>query len=519
MKKFIGYDQSQLAILPLDLGELIAENHLSRVINRFVDELPVEIFRKAFPEKDGRPAYNPKLMLKIVLYAYSTKLYSSRKIELALKQDITFMWLSAMQCPDHNTINRFRSQYLKEILSDIFTELLDFLHTQGYIKFESYFVDGTKIEADANKFSYVWKKSILRYKESLNQKVKQLLKEIDELNLKEDQIYSSQEKDADHNISSDQIKEVAEKVKQRLKEKQNLDNARERELKSAGKKLEKHAEKMQEYETKEKLLGQRNSYSKTDTDASFLRMKNDELKPGYNLQVSSENQFIVNYTVSQHAADTSAFPDHVDAIQEKGEKYIPENYVGDAGYGSEENYEKLKKLGSESYLKYNTFNTELKGKSPDNWNKTKMIYHQQGDYYVCPNGEKITFARNSTNTTQRGYVSNVKEYECSNCNGCKFNQDCNNSKGKKILKVRPNLDTLKKQTFENLTSSKGIELSKRRGWEIETFFGDLKMNQGYRRIRLRGLAKATLELAYHSITYNLRKMCILQNKTQNFANI
>lgn len=507
MKQFKHYEQNQLPMFPLDIGELIEENHLVRVINKFVDGLSIELLTKPF-EKVGKPAYHPRMMMKVILYSYSTKLFSTRKIEKALLQDITYMWLSGRQAPDHNTINRFRGFYFREILEEVFAELLDFLHANGYIRFDTYFVDGTKIEADAGKYSHVWRKNTERYKNQLGEKVKQILKEIEEINAEEDHVYgdkSLEELGKDNNISSKKIKQAAESLDKRLKDKKN--SKTKKSLFSRVKKLEKASEKLSDYEKQQKTLNKRNSYSKTDTDATFMRMKNNnELRPGYNLQVSSENQFVVNYTVSQAPADTSAFPEHLEKLQERGKKYIPKNYVGDAGYGSEENYYYLKNIKSKSYLKYNTFNSELKLNTKDIFSKDNMQYDKEQDCFICPAGKTIKYIRDGITITGRGYKSKTKIYECYDCHGCQFVEKCNKSKNIKVIKIRPQLEKYKQQTKSNLTSKKGVKLRKKRGPEIETFFGDLKMNQGYRRMRLRGLIKAQIELGYHCIVYNLRKL-------------
>jgi len=244
-----------------------------------------------------------------------------------------------------------------------------------------------------------------------------------------------------------------------------------------------------------------------------MRMKNnDELRPGYNLQVSSENQFAVNYSVSQAPADTSAFPQHLKKIEERGKKYIPNNYVGDGGYGSEENYYYLKKLKTKSYLKYNTFSSELKLNTKDIFSKDNMQYDRENDCFICPAGKKIKYIRDSITITGRGYESKTKVYECHDCQGCMHAEKCNKSKDIKVLKIRPQLEKYKQQTKNNLISKKGVKLRKKRGPEIESFFGDLKMNQNYRRLRLRGLIKAQLELGYHCIAYNLRKLHAIELK-------
>jgi hypothetical protein len=413
-----------------------------------------------------------------------------------------------MQTPDHNTINRFRSCYFEEILEDIFGSLLDFLQEHGYIKFETYYVDGTKLEANANRFSYVWKKNTLRHKEQLKQRVKEILKEIERINDEEEKAYggnSLEELGRGNNIDSEKIKEAVRDLNEKIagKEKGKI----KRKVESGVRKLAKEAEKLAMYEKQEDILGNRNSYSKTDPDATFIQMKEGELKPGYNPQISTENQFIVNYSVSQNAADTAGFKEHIEKIDKRGEKYIPENYVGDAGYGSEENYGQLEALGIESYLKYNTFQQDIKGNSGDPFHRDNLVYDKDEDYFVCPAGRKLVYKRDDVQVTDTGYKSKVKVYQSVSCDGCPYRENCRKPTGNRTIYLRPQLEKYKKQTRDNLISNKGVSFRKSRGPEVESFFGDLKMNQGYRRFRLRGKSKVQLELGYLCIAYNLRKVC------------
>jgi transposase len=514
MKKFKAYSQEQLPIFPLDISDLISEGHLVRVISQFVGGLSLDLLSKPF-EKEGQPPYHPRMMMKVLLYAYSTKLFSTRKIEKALQQDITYMWISGMQKPDHNTINRFRGIYFKSVIEDVFTELLDFLQANGYIKFETYFVDGTKIEANANKYSYVWKKNVERNKEKLKHKVKLLLEEIDTLNATEDKIYGEEslaELGKNNQIDSKKIKEVADELNNKLKDKEK--NKTQRTIKSRINKLTKASEKLDKYEESEKILGKRNSYSKTDTDAVFMRMKDDTLKPAYNIQNSSENLFIVNVSVSQNPADNDPFVEHLETIKGRGEKYIPDNYVGDAAYGSEENYDALESSKINSYLKYNSFDRDVTGKDTNPFSKNNMPYDEQKDCFICPMGKEIIFVEDDITVTARGYKSKSKVYKCENCTGCSFQEVCVKGKGNRIIRVRPQLEKLKQKAKENLLSQIGVEFRKRRGYEIETFFGDLKMNQGFRRFLLRGLEKIKIEANLLSIAYNLRKMNAIMNNKQ-----
>ena len=512
-KSFKKYDQQQLPILPLDISEMIPEGHLVRIVNSVIDDISWEVFAKAF-NNEGQPPYHPRMMMKVLIYSYATKLYTSRKIEKALMQDITYMWVSGMQTPDHNTINRFRSFYFKDILEDVFTHVLDFLHDNGYIKFENYFVDGTKIKADAGKYIYVWKKNVQRYKAQLTQSVKELLNEIDKTNQHEDNEYggkSLEELGEGKNIDSNKLKKLTEKLNKELEEK--AEKKKKRSLKSKVKKLEKKTEKLQEYEKQEQVLGKRNSFSKTDKDATFMRMKGtDELRAGYNQQISTENQFVVNYSVHPNGSDTPTFKRHLKKIVDRGEKYIPKTFTGDAAYGSEENYQALEENQIDNYFKYNSFYRDIKGKNKNPFHKDNMIYDLEKDIFICPAGKQLHFFQQTEITTENGYRTRIKIYNCSDCSDCKLKEKCTKAKGNRSIQLREELEKYKAQARNNLISEKGKRLCKQRGYDVETVFGDIKFNQDYGRFRLKGIQKAEIELGFLSISHNLRKIQIKKSK-------
>ncbi|HMA61203.1 MAG TPA: IS1182 family transposase [bacterium] len=512
MPKYKDYKQGQeSSLFPINISELISENHLVRQIDSVIERISMESFNCIFSDK-GASSYHPKMMLKVIIYGYSTKNFSSRNIAAMLRQDVTYMWLSGMQQPDFNTINRFRSVYLKEVLEDVFTQVLLFLHEHEYIDFENYFVDGTKIEADAGKYTHVWKKNTYRYKASAQERVKTLLKEIDKLNTEEDLRFGDADlpQFGDHSqISSDEVRNVANRINETLINKeQDIPKKSARSLKSKVKKLKEESEKIEKYENQQNQLANRNSYSKTDPGATMMRMKgSDELRPGYNWQVSSENQFITNFSVSQNAADVADFPDHLEKIVQRGEHFIPENYIGDAGYGSEENYEALEEKKINHYMKYSTYHTEQSKKHKTNiFHKDNMFYDPDNDCYICPYNRKLVYRETVEHYTQNGYKRLMRRYECENCQGCPFQSECIKSKGNRTIHVSVKWEKYKKQAKLNLESEKGWELREKRGWEIETFFGDLKHNLGYTRCRLRGIEKSNIELAWLSISYNLRKL-------------
>lgn len=523
MAKFKDYKQTRSASLfPLDLGVMIKEGHLVRQIDKIVERISIDKLSTHFSAM-GTPPYHPAMMLKVLIYAYSIKTYSSRNIAALMRQDITFMWLSGMQTPDHNTVNRFRSVYLKDVLEDTFTEVLLVLHEHDYIKFENYFIDGTKLEADAGKYTHVWKKNSERYLEQVQARIKDLFKEIEELNNNEDKVYSGmdlpQHSDEDF-ISNEDIEKVAQIINNKLQEKADEISKKDKiTLKSKINKLNKEKEKQSKYQEQKEILGERNSYSKTDTDATMMRMKNtDELRPGYNAQVSTENVFVTNFSISQNAADNADFVEHLNKTIARGELFVPKTYTGDSAYGSEENYEELQEKEIDSYLKYNTFHKEQKGEYiNDIFNKLNFAYNLDGDYYICPNNKKLIFKEKIKNTTKNGFQQNYKVYQCENCSDCELKSKCTKSETNRTIRVNENLERHKSKVAENLNSEKGIQLRKRRGPETETFFGDLKHNQKYERFMLRGLEKVNIELALLCIAYNLRKFTKLEAIKQKNA--
>lgn len=506
MKKFREVHQDQLLLLPPSLDEFIDKHHLVRVLDALIDRIASTSLENIF-SGGGAPSYHPRMMLKVILYAYIRMIYSCRKIAKALREDLPFMWLSGMSHPDFNTVNRFRSEYLRDILEDVYIELLLFLESEGYIDLEDYFVDGSKFEANAGKYSYVWKKNTERYKKAVKERVHKLFEEIDEINAEEDEKYGDAdlpERGEHSDVTVEDIKKAAEAINERLKE--EPDKRKARSLKSRAKKLEQEAEKLAKYEDQEKKLAGRNSYSKTDVDATFMRMKDDTLRAAYNVQLSASNGFIVNYSVSQNASDSASFPAHLSRIIARGEKFIPKTYTGDSGYGGEENYSLLSEYEIKSYLKFSTFHYEqrrsFKGKK---FHRDNMRYDDRQDCYYCPANRALAFKEERTKRTATGYEVHYRLYQCKDCGGCPYAKECKRGDGNRTIQISPKLEQYKAEARENLNSEKGWELRKKRGNEVETPFGDLKSNQKFTKFSLRGLPKVDHELGLLCMAYNIRK--------------
>ena len=212
--KFIEYNQHQVMLLPPSIEEMIPEKHIIRTVNKVIETMNIEALIKTY-KGGGRSSYDPLMLLKVLVYAYVMKIYSSRRIAKALREDINYMWLSGMQRPDFRTINNFRSGRLRGVIDQVFSSMIIFLTDNKYIKLEDYFVDGTKIEANANRYSYVWSRNTQRYKATTKEKIKELLKEIERINLEEEKKYGEKDLEElgdDTEITSEKIEEQVEKL-------------------------------------------------------------------------------------------------------------------------------------------------------------------------------------------------------------------------------------------------------------------------------------------------------------------
>jgi transposase len=506
---FKPYEQNQAMLLPPSVEELIPETHMVRVVNRMIGEIDKRILEQQY-KGGGTSAYNPQMLLKVIIYAYTQRVFSSRRIAKELRENINYMWLSGMNRPDHRTINRFRGKVMKAVIGEVFYGVIEQLMEQGYVNLESYFVDGTKIEANANRYTFVWRKSTEKNKAKLQEKVKQLLDEIDEIEVAEEEEYGDQdleEMGEGKEIDVDQLKEAARKINERLRQ-----QPEDKELKTAKKKLESDfIPRLEKYEKYEKIFKGRNSFCKTDTDATFMRMKEDhmlngQLKPGYNIQMGTENQFIVGYSIHQRAGDTGCLIPHLEHVKEQL-GVLPKKIIADAGYGSEENYQYLENEHLENYVKFNTFHKEQKR----NWRKQRfrvenLEYDEKKDEYICPNNQKLVFKRVIYKKTELGYLSKLREYECQNCSGCPMKSECTKAAGNRCISVNFHLKRCRDQARSNLLSDQGRKLSVQRNVDVESVFGRLKNNWGVRRFLLRGKENVNIEWGILSIAHNIAKL-------------
>lgn len=509
---FKRYEMYQPLLLPPSLDELIPEKHLVRTLNEVIERMDLKSLYESY-EGGGASSFHPLMMLKVLIFAYSQKIYSCRMIAKALRENINFMWLSGNNFPDFRTVNRFRLR-LRNKIDEIFSEILHYLSEQGYIDLTNYFVDGTKIEANANKYSFVWKGSTVYLKKKLGEKVKELLKKIDEVNEQENSQYGDKDlKELGEGVEINS--EMLEKTIETLNKKLNgIDNeVKKKEYEQGVKKIKKeYLPRMQKYENYEKVLGDRNSFSKTDNDATFMRlkedrMKNGQLKAAYNAQIGSENQFVVGYSIHQKTTDTSLLIDHIEKAKKLNKGKKPKNMIGDAGYGSEENYDYLEKQKINAYVKYNNFHYEKKkGFQTNRFRVENLEYDKVKDEFTCPAGKKLKYVYTKEYKTTNGYLTDRRYYQCENCTDCVLRADCHNSKYNRTIQYSPILAEMKAKARENLNSEKGIELRKKRCVEVESVFGQIKQDSAFRRFSLRGLEKVNLEWGLVCLAHNIKKI-------------
>ena len=167
-KNYTELGRTYQLVLPLSLEGLIPDNESVRLLSHELEDLDYSLLYQAYSAKGRNPAVEPKTMFNILTYAYSQNIYSSRKIETACRRDINFMWLLAGQkAPNHSTIARFRTGFLADACEDLFYQMVRRLASMGGLSKETVFIDGTKPEACANKYTFVWKKSVGKWEEKM----------------------------------------------------------------------------------------------------------------------------------------------------------------------------------------------------------------------------------------------------------------------------------------------------------------------------------------------------------------
>jgi len=501
---FKPYYQHQLMAFPPTFDELIPADHTVRLVDKIINVINVEPLLSAYHIR-GASNYHPILLLKVLVYGYVTNTYSSRKLAIACRESVPFMWLSGMSKPDHNTINRFRGARLKHALRSVFEEVVKYLAEEGLLSIDKVYTDGTKIEANANKYTFVWKKSIQTNKAKMKKQLDEIWNYAQSVATVEDLL---PEPPTAKTVSAESIQATVDKLNEVLANNDQVDKKTKAKLRYLTKN---YPETINKYEHQEEILAERNSYSKTDPDATFMRMKEDhmrngQLKPAYNVQISTSNQFIVNYTIHSNPTDTLTLKSHLEQ-HENSFNRPPKTLTADAGYGSEENYTLLEQKQVESFVKFNMFdkqqNARYNQKYPFATNQ--LFYNKQKDAYICPMGQSMDFVGTGKKRTTSGFEQHIRRYQAKNCSNCPLNGACHKSKGNRLIEINENLQRHKQKAHRLLNTEQGIGHRKKRCYDVEPVFANIKQNHGFRRFMLRGKQKVEIEWGLLAIAQNIRK--------------
>ncbi len=509
-------------------------NHIARLIDTFVDSIPSEVLLEEHVATTGRPLSHPAIMMKILLFAYSRQTYSGRKIELMLEENLPMRWLARDCHYSYHTINNFRSsQHMANLIKRAFVYFSMALTDNGLISSDALFIDGTKIEADANKYSFVWRRAVEKYHHQLRQKAVELYEALVEKRvvraIKSEEAQSAAGMEL---IAADLDQEIG-KLDEDIQHEPKIikgGSPKKRRRRLLKKLLHRYKKDLipraKKYEEAEDTFNGRNSYSKTDHDATFLCMKEDpmknrELKPGYNLQIATNNQFVLDYALYPNPTDTRTlipFLKQFHALKQFN------NIVADAGYGSESNYTTLlDSLNKCPLIPYTTYEKETKRKyRTDPTQRHNWEYHEQDDYYIDHLGVHFNFYRYVQRTDRYGFQRNYKIYRADKFQLTPKLEQLAKTPGGRLrqIMVNPSWDYFKAQIKATLSSDEGKALYRRRKFDVEPVFGRMKRDFGVRRTHLRGQRSVENDLGILLMAMNLSKLRSLlvgrkSNLTQN----
>ncbi|PID82148.1 MAG: IS5/IS1182 family transposase [Clostridiales bacterium] len=501
--------------LPIELHYKIAPNDPVRLLNIFVEEINLKELYKTYSRVSEKKA-SPRQLLKIVLYGAMNKLYSSRDIERACKRDINFMYLlEGKPVPDHSTIARFMNIHLASCSKVLMVEMVRFLKEIGEISAETVFIDGTKIESCANKYTFVWKRAVSKNHKRLLEKILDLIACIEEkyaVNL----VYKNK-------VSIHTLKRVRKKL-YKIKREENVvfvygKGKRKTVIQRDIECLESYLEKLKEYTKHLYICGDRNSYSKTDTDATFMRMKEDamlngQLKPAYNLQHCVDAEYVTWVSIFSNPTDVKTLIPLLDEMKEHLD-FSYKNIVCDAGYESEENYFYITNNEQIAYIKPSNHEIAKKRKYKSDIGRAEnMQYHADEDYYICHNGKRLLAADEKRQKTKRGYERITTIYRSESCMNCEHKSACikgNNSKKPlaertKTLYVSKEFQQMRNASSERINSDFGKQLRMNRSIQAEGSFANIKADMNFRRYSRRGNNNVLMESLVVAMAFNINKL-------------
>ena len=507
--------------LPLEIEKLIDFSDPVYTFCEVMDHIDLSKYFVEKGYKTGRPRCDAQKLLKVILFSFMENgINSLRDIEKLCRTDIRFMYLlDGMRSPSFATFGNFIRDELTTTIEQIFNDINSYIFDKDSVDLDHTYIDGTKLEANANRYTWVWKKSCVKNTSKVFEKITMLIEEMNSEVLG----YLGIKFETRDEYAIDYVKELLNKYKELT----NLDinsfvsgkgkhkSIHQRQYQE----LEGYWERLKTYAKHIEICGDsRNSYAKTDHDATFMRVKsdymgNDQLLPAYNVQAAVCDEYIAVIDAKPYASDMECFVPLMEKFNSTYGHY-PKYPVADAGYGSFNNYIYCEEHGMEKFMKFTMFDKETKSDKYRNnpYRATNFKRNEEGKL-ICPNGRKFLFKMNK-HIKGNKYGRTEEIYECENCEGCPNRSECCKGKGNRTIRMNQELSSFHEEVIHNLESIHGALLCMNRSIQSEGTFGVIKWDRSYKRIFRRGKENVLLELTLISCGFNLYKYHNKKNRAQ-----
>lgn len=503
--------KTKQAVLPLFISDYLDICDPVLVFDRFMEGIDLEKYLKNVPEHiTGRIRYNPANMLKAILFGFMSNGYISlRELEDNCKVNLRYMYLMEHQTPSYRTFGYFIENILEASVEELFRDINQKIFTEEHVDLNHLYIDGSKFEANANKYSWVWKKATEKFRYKLYEKITVLFQEINE------ELASFGIK---IEINTEYVPAYLKEVTQRYSKIFEIDESqfvhgighRKTPQQRHYERLQEYTAKLEEYVEKIHVCGpNRNSYSKTDYSATFMRIKtdymgNDQLLPAYNVQFGIADEYIAVADVNQYRSDMDCFVPLLEKFHETYGFY-PKYPVADAGYGSYNNYIYCEQHGMEKYMKFPMFKKETTDtKYRENPFRAVNFKIDADGVLRCPAGRAFHLQyRQNVKGNQYGRQEEV--YQCEDCTGCPYASQCKKTEKNRTVRLNQELTSMHREVVDNLESIHGALLRMNRSIQSEGTFGIMKNNRWYKRIVRKGMKQVRLEIFLVSIGHNLYK--------------
>jgi transposase len=490
--------------LPMDVRVMIEANSSVRTMLEITERMDYSRLNASYDRLPHATEVSPKEMFQLTVLGFMEGKQTTRALEDACRHDIRFMYIRGnKRVPDHNRFWSFIKHRLQgEVAEHLFYQLVEYLNEAGEINLANLFVDGTKIEACANKYSFVWAKATGKNEARLDVKLAGLVARLTNDYLEEIPSGTNAEKCCEILSGLASTKGIMF-TSGRGKRKHPIQRDIEQ--------LESLLLRKDKYTQYNATFRGRNSFSKTDPDATFMRMKEDhmrngQLKPGYNLQLGVEGEYVVGVNISEERSDMQCLIPLLERMEKGMGGKRHENVIADAGYESEENYKALITRKQVAYIKPQNYEKSKTRKYKTNaYLRENMPYDPQTDMYTCPNGDLFIPICTTTRKSASGFKSEVTVYECQGCGSCPRKKDCTRAKGNRQIRISKEFLALRQASRERITSPHGTELRLNRSIQAEGVFGNMKQNYGFRRYLRRGKENVFTETLLYAIAYNINK--------------